>query len=80
MALSIIEEILPKTAAYIDSVFESDGTQRGGHHNYIVERSINSDHPRDMKPKELLNYDLRQLNYLKFIDQDLKKAKYHDFQ
>lgn len=33
-------EYLPKTNAYIDWVFDSMGSNRGGHHNYVAEQAV----------------------------------------
>lgn len=38
MATQTIEQYFPKTAKYINSIFEKEGKERGGHHNYVIDQ------------------------------------------
>ena len=72
MANSTIEQYLPLTAAYIDWVFEKEGEQRCGHHNYVVEQNICNTSPALIHKSrvEIMEYDTQQLNYLRALDEN----------
>ena len=70
MAIKEIEKYLPKTAAYINEVFEKEGLERGGHHNFVAERyMIDSYFPLYYLDKKALDvHDERLLAKLKQLD------------
>lgn len=76
MATETIEQFLPKTAAYINSVFESEGQQRCGHHNYVIERAICNTSPALVykSKEELEEFDEGQLNYLRNLDAQTREV------
>lgn len=70
MATQIIEEFLPQTAKYINHVFDNNGTNRGGHHNHVIEQKIiNLETPiADQCAENIAEIDKNMLHYLKDLD------------
>ena len=70
MALAFINDYLPKTAKYIDDVFDKEGGQRGGHHNYIItQKVLNAHDPLNaMTETRLADFDNEMVAYLQRID------------
>ena len=70
MAIQVIEEYLPKTAEYINHVFDVDGKDRGGHHNYVIEQEIcDLGTPIcDQSSENVGSIDNRMLKYLHYLD------------
>jgi len=70
MATPTIEKFLPLTSGYINSVFEKDGRERGGHHNYVIEQLICNSNPcfDDMSKEEISEHDEQYLKYLCRLD------------
>lgn len=70
MAVQVIEEYLPKTAAYINHVFDINGIERGGHHNYVIEQKIcNLDTSiANQCSENVQEIDDNLLDYLKYLD------------
>jgi hypothetical protein len=70
MATQAIEEYLPKTAEYINHIFDIDGRERGGHHNYVVQQYIcNLSTP--ICDQSTVNHeaiDISVLKHLKYLD------------
>jgi len=74
MAIQLIEECFPETAAYINQVFDRDGRERGGHHNYVIEqRCCNFSQTydttiADSDAKTLREADKNFVSYLRELD------------
>jgi hypothetical protein len=80
MALQIIEEYFPKTAKYINDVYDKEGKDRCGHHNYVIEQRIcNFSYNYGMTVDEcekagridiLQTADTDFVEYLRYIDKE----------
>lgn len=74
MATHLIEECFPRTATYINDVFEHDSRERGGHHNYVIEQKCCNFSQRygttiaDSDAETIEQADNDFLQYLKSID------------
>ena len=81
MAIKEIEKYLPKTAAYINQVFEKEGLERGGHHNFVAERHMVNSYPAFcyLSKKALDIHDERLLARLKQLDNSQETLKKWNF-
>ncbi|WP_439438036.1 hypothetical protein [Salinivibrio costicola] len=70
MAAKVIEQYLPKTTDYINWVFDTEGKERGGHHNYVAEQYVlNTITPlASQNAVELSDTDEALLNKLRNLD------------